>query len=213
MLVQFNHQWLEAVWRYCHRHPYETLEVTYYLMRFRMGSQPVSKRDGNLYLSVEGESVNGIAFFNIKGVLFISFETEAIFKKVDFLKAIHREQPKQIRGQRQQVERVFQFLHRILKDFSFHNMQVMALPTAKSQRRDRGDVALGYDLIDAHEVDWLKNGKFLMAVEQHFRAHTLTINNLRHKIHQRQEFEFYWALLSEDVVVGQIIGEFATDSV
>jgi len=175
-----------------------------------MGAQPVSKRDGNLYLSVEGDTVNGIAFFNVKGVLFISYETEAIFQKVDFLKAIHREQPRQIRGQRQQVSRIFTFLQRILKDYAFHNMQVMAL-LDKSPTLSAPSIPEGLELVDAYTIDWLANGKFLLAVEQHFRAHTLTINNLRHKIHQRQEFEFYWVLSAAERVRAQIIAEFATD--
>lgn len=226
MLVQFTHQWLEAVWQYCHRHAYETLEVTYYLMRYRIGTQTAPKRDGNLYLSVDGDTINGIAFFNVKGVLFINYETEDLFKKVDFLKAIHREQPRQVRGQRQQVERLFTFLQRILKDFSFYKMQVMTLPqercqslrehqSSEQQSLPETSIVLppGLTLMDAHQVDWLLNGKFLLAVEQKFRTHTLTINNLRHKIHQRQEFDFYKVLVQADRVVGQVVGEFSTAEV
>lgn len=211
MLIQFNHQWLEAVWQYCHRHAYETLEITYYLMRFRIGASLSPKRDGNLYLSVDGDQINGVAFFNVKGVLFVSFETEDIFRKVDFLKTIHKEQPRLVRGQREQVDRLFRFLQRTLKDFGFHKMQLMVM----GPKPNLSPVALeaGFTIADAHQVDWLKNGKFLLAVEQHFRAQTLTINNLRHKIHQRQEFDFYTLLLHQERAVGQVVGEFSTDAI
>lgn len=216
MFIQFNREWLETLWQYCHRHPFDTLEVTYFLTRYRLGTTPVSKRDGNLYISIEGDAVNGLAFFNQKGVLFISYETEDMFKKVDFLKTIHREQPRQVRGQKQQVERLFYFLQRILKDFSFHESLVMVKEGALSSQLqpDNHHQSAQYplpSLVDAHTVDWLVNAKFLLAVEQHFRAHTITINNLRHKIHQRQAFEFYRVLLDGDKAIAQVIGEFATD--
>lgn len=229
MLQLLEPKWVEAVQAYCKNRPEETLEITYYMMQYQKDKSVTSKRDGKLYVSLNGEVVDGLAFFNVKGVMYISFSSDGMFKKVDFLKAIHKEQPVLIRGVKEQVERVFYFLQRVLKDFNFTPTQLMVfkptslsnsdleqdginqihepLPYFQEAFQEDADIAI----VPAHKVDWLIHAKFLMAAEQHFRTQTLTLNNLRHKIHNRVDFDFYHIATHYGQVVGQLICEFSTD--
>jgi len=203
----FEEKWTQAVWHYCDLNPLETLEIRYYLNMTIEKSSKLGKRDGHLYILVENSLVQGLAFFNLKGVMYISFASDTIFKKVDFLKAIHKEQPSMIRGERHQVEKVFLLLQRVLKDFSFYPFHMMvyehSLDTLAIHESDQESILL------AHSVDWLAHGKFLLEVEAHFRSHTTTINNLRHKIHKREDFDYYCVYVKDDQVLGQLICEFS----
>lgn len=229
MLQLLEPKWVEAVRAYCQNRPEETLEITYYMMQYVQDKSSTSKRDGRLYVSLNGDAVDGLAFFNVKGVMYISFSSDGMFKKVDFLKAIHKEQPTLIRGVKEQVERVFYFLQRVLKDFNFTPTQLMVYKPS-STVAESGPLGLsGQDgvnlrcfhenlepdqdiaVVPAHKVDWLLHAKFLMAVEQHFRTQTLTLNNLRHKIHNRVDFDFYHIAMHFGQVVGQLICEFSTE--
>jgi GNAT superfamily N-acetyltransferase len=203
----FEEKWTQAVWQYCDHNPLETLEIRYYLNMTIEKTSKLGKRDGHLYILVENSAVQGLAFFNLKGVMYISFASDTIFKKVDFLKAIHKEQPSMIRGERHQVEKVFVLLQRVLKDFSFYPFHMMVyehcLDTLDIQAVDRESI------IPAHSVDWLTHGKFLLEVEAHFRSHTTTINNLRHKIHKREDFDYYCVYSKDGQILGQLICEFS----
>lgn len=195
--------WLPAVKHYCMNKPLETLEITFYLTHYYGKAHQFAKRSGHLYCSMQGDVVTGVAFFNAMHIMYISYEDEDMFKKVDFLKTIHKEQPQMIRGPLGQVDRVFYFLQRALKSFSFQETKLMAY--------------LGHELpleglvpIDAEKANWQQNTHFLLEVEQVFREQSLSVNRIRSKISGQIDFDRYLVAQLSDRVVGQVICEFST---
>lgn len=195
--------WVSAAKAYCFENPLETLEITYYLMHHYGANEPSVKRGGRLYASIEDDQVEGLVLFSQKGIMFISYQSEAMFSKVDFLKTIHREQPVVIRGTQNQVDKVFYFLQRALKSFEFQETYLMEY-VGKNNHQNCTSI------VSASSVDWHRQPHFLLEVEQHFRDQPLTINNLRLKISKNIDFDFYDVYLEENRVCGQVICEFST---
>jgi ribosomal protein S18 acetylase RimI-like enzyme len=195
--------WVSAAKAYCFENPLETLEITYYLMHHYGVEEASVKRGGRLYASIEEDQVEGLVLFSQKGVMYISYHSEVMFSKVDFLKTIHREQPVVIRGTQSQVDKVFYFLQRALKSFKFQETFLMEY-VGENQFKDCTNI------VSAASIDWHRQPHFLLEVEQHFRDQPLTINNLRLKITKNIDFDFYDVYVDENRVCGQVICEFST---
>ncbi len=201
MFLIFDSRYLASVKAYCFQYPLETIEITSYLQLIAEGNTD-DKRSGRLYLYFEEEEIKALIFFNNKGIMHFSNYSEKLYSKVDFLKTIHRESPKYVRGKLDEVDRLFYFLQRALKDFSFKTIDLMLYK--KNNNRESFDS----NIVAADGVDWQKNANFLIEVENYFRSDPLSINYLRQKLKQSKQVDFYFAY-REDKILAQIIGEYS----
>ncbi len=202
MFLQLEESWISAAKAYCFQYPLETLEISYYLINRQALAANGDKRNGRLYGYIENDQLSSLVLFNDKGVMYISNHAAKLFEKVDFLKTIRRENPTLVRGTRQQVDRVFYFLQRALKQFKITATLLMAC----NQHVDQVTPAI----VPAQTIDWQRNAAFLVEVEKQFRDRPLILNNLRQKLHNAVNLDFYSAYQIDGVPVGQVVGEFST---
>ncbi len=203
MFLQLDETWLSAAKAYCYQHPLETLEISYFVMHHSALSTSGDKRNGRLYGYLEADQLQALLLFNDKGVLYISNQTDQLFEKVDFLKALHREKPCLVRGTEQQVARVFYFLQRALKQFEW----VPTLLMGATRPLTALDAA---PIVPAKTIDWRRHAAFLVQVESHFRHRALILNNLRRRLNEATSFDFYSVYCAGAAPLGQVIGEFST---
>lgn len=206
LFIQLTEKWLSAAKAYCFAHPLETIEISYYLMHYQKLKTRADKRFGRLYGYVEDDQLVGLILFNNKGVMYISNQSAAIYEKVDFLKAIHREKPTLIKGSYQQVDKVFYFLQRALKSFDFTTsvMMIYQMDHMGKQITDNPNI------VNASSLDWRLQSQFMFEVEQNFRHQPMIINQLRNKLSLADGFDFYNFYTVEGRIVAQLIGEIST---
>ncbi len=205
MFLRLDDNWMSAAKAYCYQYPLETLEISYYLMRRAQLAAAGDKRNGRLYGYLVDEQLTALLFFNDKGIMYISNQSPELFAKVDFLKAIRRENPMLIRGRKEQVERVFYFLQRALKQFKFAETLLLAAPNAMPSGEQSAIVA-------ANTIDWQRHAPFLVAVEKQFRNRPLIMNNLRNRLNGATalNLDFYSVYCAGERPIGQVVGEFST---
>ncbi len=202
LFIPFDRRFISSVKAYCFQHPLETIAISSFLLcleRQEANCQP----DARLYLYFEEDEIKALIFFSEKGVMHISNHSENLYAKVDFLKTIHKEKPKLVKGMNAEVDRLFYFLQRALKSFEFYPSYLMQY---KGQKQGRKSDNIKLSQI----VDWQKNSSFLLAVENFFRADALSINYLKQKTQKAKDIDFYYVYASEDRVLGQIIGEMSS---
>lgn len=206
LFIQLTEKWLSAAKAYCFAHPLETIEISYYLMHYQALKARDDKRFGRLYGYVEDDQLIGLILFNNKGVMYISNQSAAIYEKVDFLKTIHREKPILVKGSYQQVDKVFYFLQRALKSFSFMPSVLMIY-----QNDSTADQTVdNHNIVSASGLDWRLQSQFMFEVEQNFRHQPMIINQLRNKLSLVDGFDFYSFYTVDNRIVGQVIGEIST---
>ncbi len=203
MFLYLDESWISAAKAYCYQYPLETLEISYYLMNRAQLQQSGDNRNGRLYGYCEGDQLTALLLFNDKGIMYISNQSKRLFEKVDFLKTIHREKPRLIRGTEGQVDRVFYFLQRVLKHFKFVSTYLMAAKIDSAAPKN-DNIAAGA------AIDWHSHAAFLVEVEKAFRDRPLTINNLRQKLYDQRNVDFYSVYQQDGRPLGQVIGEFST---
>ncbi len=200
MFLAFDNSLLSSVKAYCFQHPYETIEISHYLMLIDKDELSL-KRNGRLYLYLEDEEIKALIFFNNKGVMYFSNHSEQLYKKVDFLKTIHREAPKLVKGSFAEVDKLFYFLQRALKTFSF-------CPCLLMEYQAETKKLFSPYVMSGSKVNWQENGNFLIEVEKFFRKDALSINYLRQKLLSENEIDFYQVYYDQQLKA-QLIGEFS----
>lgn len=205
MFLRLDESWISAAKAYCYQHPLETLEISYYLMNRANLAAGRDKRNGRLYGYIVDNQLAALLLFNDKGVLYISNQDAGLFERVDFLKAIRRENPTLVRGTKQQVERVFYLLQRALKQFKFVPTLLMAAPHHLTNEPLSA-------IVEAGDIDWQRHAPFLVKVEKQFRNRPLIMNNLRNRLNGNSalNLDFYSIYHSDNVPLGQVVGEFST---
>ncbi len=203
MFLHLDESWISAAKAYCYQYPLETLEISYYLMHRERLQQYGDNRNGRLYGYCDGDHLTALLLFNDKGVMYISDHSERLFEKVDFLKTIHRERPQLIRGTEKQVDRVFYFLQRALKHFVLTPTLLMSGEAVAARPNDA-------DIVPGKAIDWHSHAAFLVEVEKAFRDRPLTINNLRQKLYDQKNVDFYGVYQRNGAPLGQVIGEYST---
>ncbi len=203
MFLRLEERWISAAKAYCYQYPLETLEISYYLMNFQKLAANGDKRNGRLYGYIDNDQITALLLFNDKGVMYISNHADKLFDKVDFLKTIRRENPTLVRGTHQQVDRVFYFLQRALKQFKI-------VPTLLMGNCDTLENKFSESIVPAKEIDWQRYAGFLVEVEKQFRDRPMILNNLRQKLHNASSLDFYSVYRIGSAPVGQVVGEFST---
>ncbi len=202
LFLLLEENWISAAKVYCFQYPLETLEISYYLINRQALVANQDKRNGRLYGYIEDDQLLALVLFNDKGVMYISNHATKLYEKVDFLKTIRRENPTLVRGTKQQVDRVFYFLQRALKQFKINPTYLMGNGLAHGQ--------IDAPIVPAQTIDWQRHASFLVEVERQFRDKPMILNNLRQRLHRAIDLDFYSVYQIDDTPVGQVIGEFST---
>ncbi len=204
LFLRLEEHWISAAKAYCYQYPLETLEISYYLMNRQTLINSADKRNGRLYGYFDDEQLLALVLFNDKGIMYISNHADKLFDKVDFLKTIRRENPTLVRGTRQQVDRVFYFLQRALKQFKI-------VPTLLMGDNDStANSEPAQSIVAANTIDWQRHAGFLVEVEKQFRDRPMILNNLRQKLNNATNLDFYSVYQIDNAPLGQVVGEFST---
>lgn len=176
-------------------------------------------RDGSKYYAYyKSDELKALLLFTANGTFFPMIEDEEILKKLDFLRIIKENDPSLIKGDKKSVDGVWKVINRVVSDYDLKKCTLMkydvlsenAVCESKKLSLEK-DILVqknSLEIININNININNSINFLLEVEKAFDRNPLSINKLKLKVNNKNEFDDYIFIGHNGEIVGQGLVEF-----
>ncbi|MGB3366398.1 MAG: GNAT family N-acetyltransferase [Acidaminobacteraceae bacterium] len=199
---------------------YDNLDCSIYLLQGIVWERSrgfVGIRDGSKYYGYYKKSeLKALLLFTANGTFFPIIEDSDILKKLDFLKLIKENNPSIIKGDKKSLDGIWKVIQRVVSDYDLKKCTLMKYDVLKgktlgaSQKLsvEKKIIIKKNSLEIINNIDINNSINFLLEVEKAFDRNPLSINKLKLRVNNKNEFDDYIFVGRSGELVGQGIVEF-----
>lgn len=199
---------------------YDNLDCSIYLLQGIIWNRNrgfVGIRDGSKYYGYyKNSELKALLLFTASGTFFPVIEDADILKKLDFLKLIKENNPSVIKGDKKTLDGIWKVIQRVVSDYDLKKCTLMKYDVLKGKTAGKSEkLSLEKNiLIQKNSLEIINNIdinnsiNFLLEVEKAFDRNPLSINKLKLKVNNKNEFDDYIFVGHDKDVVGQGLVEF-----
>lgn len=201
---------------------YDNLDCSIYLLQGIIWDRNrgfVGIREGSKYYGYyKNAELKALLLFTASGTFFPVIEDDDILKKLDFLRLIKENNPGVIKGDKKSLDGVWKVINRVVSDYDLKKCTLMKYDVIKDQSVSEGKALSiekniliqknSLEIININNIDINKSINFLLEVEKAFDRNPLSINKLKLKVNNKNEFDDYIFVGHNKEVVGQGLVEF-----
>lgn len=200
--LQIDHNRVSEIIAYIQAHGREARGFYYGL---KQDGQEWCVRSGSTFFGFDIDGIlHAVVLFSATGVMTCHVDSEAIYKKLDFLKVMRKFKPTLIKSNLKTLEKIQMVLSRVAVCEEIERCLLMET-TCDLFVPDRSAHGM---IVDAALIDIHDAVPFLLEVERAFGRNPLSVNQLKEKVEGMDNYVYY---VDERKIMGQAAIEYTAE--